>query len=62
LKYLITGLVIFFAENTFPADGLIFALIAYLSRVNEHRDVSHDKFHGLSHRFIQRPRNPSQRP
>ena len=49
------GLMVLFAEDAFPADGTVPALFAYLLRVNEHRDVFHDKTECLGHGFAQRP-------
>jgi len=59
LKYLMAGLVVLFAEDTLPTDGIVFAFATDLLGVNEQGDVFHDKLKGLSHRFIQRPGNPS---
>jgi len=59
LKHLIAGLMVLFAEDAFPADGMVPALFAYLLRVDEHRDVFHDKTECLGHGFAQRPGDSS---
>jgi len=53
------GLMILIAEDAFLADGMVPAFVAYLFRVNEHRNVFHDKTECLSHRFAQRPGDSS---
>ncbi len=59
LEYLIAGLVVLFAEDALPADGMVPALVAYLFRINEHRNILHDKTECLGHGFAQRPGNSS---
>ena len=60
LKDLIAGLMILFAEDAFPADGMVPTLVAYLPAIDEHRNILHDKTECLSHGFIQRPGDSSQ--
>jgi len=59
LKYLIARLMILFAEDALPADGLVSAFVAYLLRVDEQGDVFHDKTECLGHGFAQRPGDSS---
>jgi len=61
LKDLIADFVILIAEDAFLTDGIVPALGADLFPVCEHGDVLNDDFQRLSHRFIQRPRDSSQR-
>ena len=62
LEYLIAGLMILFAEDAFPADGMVPTLVAYLPGVDEHRNVLHDKTECLGHGFSQSPGDSSQGP
>jgi len=59
LEYLIAGLMVLFAEDAFPADGMVSAFVADLPWIDEHRDVFHDKTECLSHGFAQCPGNSS---
>ncbi len=54
------GLVILLAEDAFPADGMVSAFVAYLLRIDEHRNILHDKTECLGHGFAQRPGDSSQ--
>ena len=47
------------AEYTFLADRRVLTFGTDLFPVNEHGEVLNYKLKRLSHRFIQRPRNPS---
>jgi len=59
LEHLIVGLVVLFAEDAFPADGMVPAFVAYLFGVDEQGDVFHDKTECLSHGFSQSPGDSS---
>ena len=60
LEHLAAGLVILFAEDAFPADGMVSAFVTYLPGVDEKGNVFHDKTECLSHGFAQRPSDSSQ--